>query len=39
MKSPWAEDKAKVAIELVAGRPYTFHLEPFEVLNLESLPQ
>ena len=39
MKSAWAEDKTKPAIDAIAGRPYTFHLEPFQVLNLEALPQ
>ncbi len=39
MKSPWLEDRSKPAILLTAGKPYTFHLGPFEVLNLESLPK
>jgi hypothetical protein len=37
--SPWAADAATPAIELRAGQPHTFHLEPFEVLTLEALPQ
>jgi hypothetical protein len=37
--SPWAEDASKPPIDLAAGHPYTFHLAPFQVLTLESLPQ
>jgi hypothetical protein len=32
LESPWAEDAAKPAIAVEAGRPHTFRLEPFEVL-------
>jgi hypothetical protein len=38
-KSPWVEDKTQRAIDLVAGQPRTFYLEPFQVLNLEALPR
>lgn len=37
--SPWAENEAEPAIDLAAGRPYTFHLVPFQVLTLEALPR
>ncbi len=37
--SPWSADAALPAIELHAGEPHTFHLEPFQVLTLEALPQ
>jgi len=37
--SPWSADAGKSAIGLVAGKPYTFHLEPFQVLTLETAPQ
>lgn len=36
MKSPWAEDAAEPAIQLQAGTPYQFTLEPFEVIVLMS---
>ncbi len=46
-RSPWASDntsdkasnKSQPAIELEAGKPHTFHLAPFQVLNLEAVPQ
>lgn len=37
--SPWQEDAAQPAITLEAGHPHTFHLEPFQVLNLEATPE
>jgi len=37
--SPWFADAAQPAIELVAGKPYTFKLAPFQVLTLEAVPQ
>jgi len=37
--SPWAADASQAAIELRAGQPYTFQLEPFQVLTLEAIPQ
>ncbi len=37
--SPWSADAAQPAIELQAGKPHTFHLEPFQVLTLEAVPQ
>ena len=38
-RSPWAADASQPALELRAGRPYSFHLEPFQVLTLEAQPQ
>jgi hypothetical protein len=37
--SPWAADASQPAIELDPGKPYTFHLTPFQVLTLEAVPQ
>jgi hypothetical protein len=37
--SPWSEDSAQPAIELEAGKPFTFHLAPFQVVTLEAIPQ
>jgi hypothetical protein len=37
-RSPWKEDQARPAIELQAGKPYTFTLKPFEVLTLDAVP-
>jgi hypothetical protein len=37
--SPWADSAAQPAIKLDAGTLHTFHLEPFQVLNLEALPR
>ena len=37
--SPWASDAAQHANDLVAGQPHIFHLDPFEVLTLEAVPQ
>ena len=37
--SPWAADASQPAVELRAGQPYTFHLQPFQVLTLEAQPQ
>jgi hypothetical protein len=36
--SPWVEDKAAAAIELRAGTPHRFTLEPFEVVTLDIVP-
>jgi hypothetical protein len=36
---PWPADAAQSAIQLEAGKPYTFHLAPFQVLTLEAIPQ
>ncbi len=38
-KCPWSDPAAQPSIELDAGTPHTFHLAPFEVLNLEALPR
>jgi hypothetical protein len=36
--SPWKRDRAAKPIRLAAGESHTFHLQPFEVLNLEAVP-
>lgn len=36
--SPWKRDQKQKPVPLVAGEPHTFHLKPFEVLNLEAIP-
>jgi hypothetical protein len=36
LRSPWKKDANKAPITLTAGTPYTFTLQPFEVLTLES---
>ena len=38
-QSPWSGDRLYAAIHLVAGQPHTFELGPFEVLNLEAIPE
>jgi hypothetical protein len=38
-RSVWEADGGKAARVLVAGRATSFHLEPFEVLTLEGVPQ
>ena len=38
-RSPWAGDQDSAAISLSAGEKHTFTLRPFEVLNLEALPE
>lgn len=38
-RSPWQQDGKREAIRLVAREKYTFTLQPFEVLNLEALPE
>ncbi len=37
--SPWTADSGKPARVLEAGHATTFHLEPFEVLTLQQVPQ
>jgi hypothetical protein len=37
--SPWTADASQAPVELSAGQPYTFNLEPFQVLTLEGQPQ
>jgi len=34
--SPWKKDRGTPAIELRAGQPHTFSLQPFQVLTLET---
>ncbi len=36
--SPWQRDSAQPFVELQAEKPYTFHLQPFQVLNIDALP-
>ena len=38
-RSPWHEDREPEAVLLVAGEKHIFTLKPFEVLNLEALPE
>ena len=37
--SAWAADAAQPAIELEAGKPYSFELAPFEVLTLDAVKE
>jgi hypothetical protein len=37
--SPWADDARTPSIDLVAGRPSTLRLQPFQVLTLEAVPR
>ena len=37
--SPWRKDAGQASTSLGAGEPHVFHLEPFEVLTLDMLPQ
>ena len=37
--SPWLLDRAEKLVHLAAGERHTFTLKPFEVLNLEALPE
>ena len=37
MHSPWKEDRQQPAVELQAGQPHAFTLEPFEVRVLEEM--
>jgi len=37
--SPWKKDSRQGSVKLSAGQPHTFHLEPFQVLTLEAVPQ
>jgi hypothetical protein len=38
-RSPWHHDHDAQAISFIAGEKHTFSLKPFEVLNLEALPE
>ena len=38
-RSPWLHDRAEKPVRLAAGERHTFTLKPFEVLNLEALPE
>jgi hypothetical protein len=35
MHNPWKADRQQPMVELQAGQPHTFTLQPFEVLVLE----
>ena len=37
MRSPWKADREQPSVELQAGQPHTFTLQPFEVLVLEDV--
>lgn len=37
--SPWQDEAGMPAVELVAGTPHIFRLEPFQVLTLEAVPE
>ncbi|HEY6337234.1 MAG TPA: enterotoxin [Candidatus Sulfotelmatobacter sp.] len=37
--SPWEKDTRQPSLKLTAGQPHKFHLEPFQVLTLEAIPQ
>jgi hypothetical protein len=37
--SPWRDEASAPTIELEAGVPHAFHLEPFQVLTLEAVPE
>jgi hypothetical protein len=37
--SPWKEDERKPGIDLQAGQPHVFELQPFEVLTLDVAPR
>lgn len=36
LHSPWKQDQGTVPVNVRAGKPFTFHLQPFELLSLES---
>jgi hypothetical protein len=38
LESPWREDERKPAIQLEAGHPHTFKLQPFEVRVFDAAP-
>jgi hypothetical protein len=38
-QSPWQEGRSQPAFELQAGKAHTFHLQPFQVINLDVLPK
>jgi hypothetical protein len=37
--SPWQDEASTPGVELEAGAPHTFHLQPFQVLTLEAVPE
>jgi hypothetical protein len=38
LTSPWGDSSSPAAVELTAGRPHEFKLQPFEVLVLDAIP-
>ena len=38
-QSPWKKDAGQPAVDIQAGKVYTFHLQPFQVMNLDVLPR
>jgi hypothetical protein len=38
-QNSWKRDSSQPVVELRAGKPYTFHLQPFEVMNFDVLPK
>jgi len=38
-QSPWKRDAGQPLIDLQAGKAYIFHLQPFQVMNLDVLPK
>jgi hypothetical protein len=38
-RSPWLKDRDSKSIHLIAGKPHTLTLQPFEVINLQALPE
>lgn len=37
--SPWRDEAGTPGVELEAGAPHAFHLQPFQVLTLEATPE
>jgi hypothetical protein len=37
--SPWQDEASTPVVELEAGAPHIFHLQPFQVLTLEAVPE
>jgi hypothetical protein len=38
-QSPWKKDAGQPAVDIQAGKVYTFHLQPFQVMNFDVLPK
>ena len=39
LKSPWADDAARPALQAEAGKPLKLTLKPFEVIVFDATPQ